>query len=266
MDQISRRTGLLRSQLEQGLADLVAAGRLTSDSFTGLRALLTPDSRKPGGHSRHRKAAFGIEDAGRWSLLHQDTMAALEQPALASLPAGTGSSSAGGDSALDADQLDRLIMVYLGRWGVLFRRVLERESMAPPWRVLLARLRAMELQGTLRGGRFISGIGGEQFALPATVARLRQFSRSQDAAERSTEYVSVTAADPLNLLAIIEPDLRLPRLGRNRVLYRDGTAVAVMEAGKVRFLRDIPAEQQWQLQQLLMYRDVPSRLRAYTGK
>ena len=267
VDQISRRTGLLRSQLEQGLADLVASGRLTSDSFTGLRALLTPDSRKPGGHSRHRKAAFGIEDAGRWSLLHQGTMAAVEQPMSASLPTGrAGSLPSAWDSPLDADQLDRLIMVYLGRWGVLFRRLLERESMAPPWRVVLARLRAMELQGTLRGGRFISGIGGEQFALPATVARLRQFSRSQDSAERSTEYVSLTAADPLNLLAIIEPDLRLPRLGRNRVLYRDGTAVAIMEGGNVRFLRDVPPEQQWQLQQLLMYRDFPSRLRAYTGK
>src|SRR5690606_14759663 len=121
--------------------------------------------------SRHRKAAFGIEDAGRWSLLHQGTMTVAEpQEATGmSTPATTASGASGAwDSPLDADQLDRLIMVYLGRWGVLFRRLLERESMAPPWRVMLARLRAMELQGTLRGGRFISGIGGEQFALPAT--------------------------------------------------------------------------------------------------
>src|SRR5690606_17944991 len=130
-----------RSQLEQGLADLVAAGRLTSDSFTGLRALLTPDTRKPGGHSRHRKATFGIEDAGRWSLLHE-TSGGIETQADVT------------DSPFDPEQLDRLIMVYLGRWGVLFRRALERESAAPPWRVLLGRLRTLELQGTLRGGRF----------------------------------------------------------------------------------------------------------------
>src|SRR5690606_12074668 len=106
VDQISRRTGVLRSQLEQGLADLVAAGRLTSDSFTGLRALLTPDSRKPGGHSRHRKAAFGIEDAGRWSLLHE-TDAASGAYDHAKSDASDSASNALWESPLDSEQLDR---------------------------------------------------------------------------------------------------------------------------------------------------------------
>ena len=250
-EQISRRTQLLRSQLEQGLAELVSAGRLTSDSFTGLRALLTPDARKPGGHANgRRRATFGVEDAGRWSLLRDDC----------SLPAAPDH-----DCALNDEQLERLIMIYLARWGVLFKRALERESGAPSWRLLLRRLRTLELQGVVRGGRFIAGISGEQFALPDTVTTLRQFGKNQDAAQRSTEYVSLAAADPVNLLAIVLPETRLPRLARNRILYRDGLPLAVLENNKVRFLRDVEPDVQWQLQQVLQQREFPSRLRAYIG-
>ncbi|MDP2141576.1 MAG: DEAD/DEAH box helicase [Gammaproteobacteria bacterium] len=249
-DQISRRTGLLRSQLEQGLAELVSLGRLTSDSFTGLRALLTPDARKPGGHvNGRRRAAFGVEDAGRWSLLGNDV--AVE-------PSASG-------AVLNSEQMERLIMIYLERWGVLFKRVLERESFAPSWRELLYTLRRMELQGILRGGRFIAGVGGEQFALPDTVTSLRQFGKNQDATERSIEYVSLAAADPVNLLGIVLPDARLPKTSRNRVLYKDGLPLAVLESGKVSFLREVDAQEQWQLQQVLMHREFPARLRAYIG-
>ncbi len=250
-DQIARRSGLLRSQLEQGLAELVSVGLLTSDSFTGLRALLTPDSRKPGGHGNgRRRATFGVEDAGRWSL--------LETPVVDAEPAPK--------AELDSEQLERLIMIYLGRWGVLFKRVLERESFAPPWRVLLYALRRMELQGILRGGRFIAGVSGEQFALPETVTTLRKFGRSQELSERVTEYVSLAAADPLNLLGIVLPETRLPKLSRNRVLYKDGLPLAVLESSKVRFLRQVDPQEQWQLQQVLMHREFPARLRAYVGK
>ncbi|MDO8270780.1 MAG: DEAD/DEAH box helicase [Gammaproteobacteria bacterium] len=250
-DQIARRSGLLRSQLEQGLAELVSVGLLTSDSFTGLRALLTPDSRKPGGHGNgRRRATFGVEDAGRWSL--------LESPVVGTEQAPT--------AELDSEQLERLIMIYLGRWGVLFKRVLERESFAPPWRVLLYALRRMELQGILRGGRFIAGVSGEQFALPETVTTLRKFGRSQELSERATEYVSLAAADPLNLLGIVLPETRLPKLSRNRVLYKDGLPLAVLESNKVKFLREVNPQEQWQLQQVLMHREFPARLRAYVGK
>ncbi len=247
-DQISRRTGLLRSQLEQGLAELVSVGYITSDSFTGLRALLTPDARKPGGHNNgHRRAAFGVEDAGRWSLMREQAPPALN------------------DAALDDEQLERLIMIYLARWGVLFKRVLERESVTLPWRVILQKLRAMELQGSIRGGRFIAGIAGEQFALPESVSTLRQFAKNQEAAERSTEYVSVAAADPVNLLGIVLPETKLAKLAKNRVLYKDGLPLAVLEKNEVRFLREVQAEEQWQLQQVLTQREYPARLRAYIG-
>ena len=253
-DQIARRSGLLRSQLEQGLGELVSVGSLTSDSFTGLRALLTPDARKPGGHGTgRRRAIFGVEDAGRWSLLEI-------------APATSKDLAAPVATELDSEQLARLIMIYLERWGLLFKRVLERETFAPPWRVLLYALRRMELQGILRGGRFIAGVSGEQFALPETVTTLRQFGRSQEMSERGTEYVSLAAADPLNLLGIVLPETRLPKLSRNRVLYRDGLPLAVLESSKVRFLRQVDPQEQWQLQQVLLRRDFPARLRAYVGK
>lgn len=248
-DQVSHRTKLLRSQLEQGLAELVSAGKITSDSFTGLRALLTPDSRKPGGHANgRRRAAFGVEDAGRWTLIQAQAPAESDQV------------------CLDAEQLERLILVYLERWGVVFKRVLERESAAPPWRVLLMKLRSMELQGSVRGGRFIAGVAGEQFALPDTVTVLRRFAKNQDAEQRSSEYVCVAAADPVNLLGIVLPETRLPKLAKNRVLYKDGLPLAVLANDGVKFLRDVDESEQWQLQQVLTQRDYPARLRAYIGR
>lgn len=107
---------------------------------------------------------------------------------------------------------------------------------------------------------------GEQFALPETVTRLRQFGKNQDAEQRSDEYVSLAAADPVNLLGILLPETRLPRLAKNRVLYKDGLPLAVLEKNEVRFLREVDEKEQWQLQQVLTQRDYPTRLRAYIGR
>ena len=252
---IQTRTGLLRTQIEQGLAELVSLGQATSDSFTGLRALLTPNNRKPGGKSRrNRKAMFGVEDAGRWSLLYRQRDV---ESTRAPLP----------DQPLDDEQLERLVVVYLQRWGVLFRKVLERESFAPPWRVMLRVLRKLELRGTIRGGRFVAGIGGEQFAFSDTVDALRSAARnatSQGAARN--QYISLAAADPLNLLGVILPEIRLPRVANNRVLYRDGIPVATLRGGQVSFLAQIDPQDQWKLQQRLLRKKFPPRLRSYLGK
>jgi ATP-dependent Lhr-like helicase len=250
---IRNRTGLLRAQIEQGLAELVSLGRATSDSFTGLRALLTPSDRKPGARTRSgRRAMFGIEDAGRWSLLtgNADRL--------------RGNSSRN-NPGLTEDQLERLIHIYLQRWGVLFRKILEREVVAPPWRDLLRVLRRMELQGNLRGGRFIAGVSGEQFTYSDTVDGLRKISRQQRD-DRPQEYISLAAADPLNLLGLLSPGSRLPRLASNRVLFGDGVPLAVLQGNQASFLRAIPAEQQWKLQQILLQRHFPPRLRSYLGK
>ncbi|MEQ8953925.1 MAG: ATP-dependent DNA helicase, partial [Gammaproteobacteria bacterium] len=197
-DQIQKRTGLLRTQLEQGLAELVSCGRICSDSYTGLRALLTPTHKKAGGSSRRgRRAMFGVEDAGRWSLL--DTFEAVDDPEVSSHP-----DSFRHWDVLNEEQLERLIAIYLQRWGVVSRSAIDRENLAPPWRVLLLSLRKMELRGTVRGGRFIAGIGGEQFAYAETVDSLRKFGKG-DVAVDGKDYFTLAATDPINLVNLILP-------------------------------------------------------------
>ncbi len=252
-DQIQSRTGLLRAQLEEGLAELVSLGRLSSDSFTGLRALLITGSRKSGNHRRRsRKVMFGVEDAGRWSLL--DNFQA-------------NSDSFQPDSnveAMDAVQLERLISIYLQRWGVLFRGLLERELLAPPWRQLLPMLRRMELRGVLRGGRFVSGPGGEQFAFSETVDELRKFKRNQEHSAQAA-YYSLAATDPLNLVNLILPSHKLPRQNKNRVLYRGGVPVALLKSGDVQFLCQVEDKERWHLQKMLTSSGFPPHLKSYLG-
>ncbi len=257
-DQVQARTGLLKTQLEEGLAELVSCGRVCSDSYTGLRALLTPSHKKAGGSTRRgRRAMFGVEDAGRWSLL--DTFESV---------AGDEDTVEPGSfrhwDVLDEEQLERLVAIYLQRWGVVSRSVIEKENLAPPWRVLLLTLRKMELRGTVRGGRFIAGVGGEQFAYAETVDALRKFGK-EAVNSNARDYFVLAATDPLNLVNIILPKQKLPRLLNNRALYQGGVPVATLEAGKVSFLKEQPAEKQWQLQKLIMQRNFPGRLRAYLG-
>ena len=194
---------------------------------------------------------FGVEDAGRWSLLETDNRQELS----------TGNTRHW--DVLDEGQLERLIGIYLQRWGVLFRGLLERELFAPPWRVLLAALRKMELRGSIRGGRFIAGVGGEQFAFPETVDALRKFKKRSD--ESKVNYYSLSAVDPLNLLNLILPNRKLSRLSKNRVLYENGIPIAVLESDKVSFLREVDAAEQWNLQQALIKKNFPPRLRSYLG-
>ncbi|HTQ99580.1 MAG TPA: hypothetical protein VMH83_06300, partial [Candidatus Acidoferrum sp.] len=247
-----RLAALLPLQVEEALAELVSVGLVTSDNFTGLRALLTPDSHKPkaGSHDR-RRAIYGIEDAGRWSLLAQ----ASDAPA-----------------PLSDEQLERLIHLYCQRWGVITRKALEREQSAPPWRQLLLKLRRMELRGDIRGGRFISGVGGEQFALADTVTALRRQhklwldAQERDPATRQGLRHIINATDPLNLLGTLLPERKVPHLSGNRILFEDGLPVAVLEKDEVKLLRGGDSAQQWELQKLLQKKTFPPRLRAYIGK
>ncbi|MDC1511639.1 DEAD/DEAH box helicase [Gammaproteobacteria bacterium] len=288
-DQIQSRSGLLKAQLEEGLAELVGAGRLNSDSFTGLRALLTPAAKKQGAHRRRRRSPmFGVEEAGRWSLLEtfaprpadtaeteamttarteteaENTRRSPATPAIIRQPRATRpNNSRSGWDVLDDDQLERLISIYLNRWGVLFRSIIERELLAPPWRVLLRALRRMELRGTVRGGRFIAGVGGEQFAFQEAVDGLR--SMAKEIAAAKPRYHSLAASDPLNLLNLILPRRKLAKLLNNRVLFEDGIPIAVVESGEVKFLREVAPEKQWALQQALVQKNFPPRLRSYLG-
>ncbi len=243
-DQIQARTGLLRSQLEEGLAELVSRGRVGSDGFTGLRALLVPARKRAGGRRRGRRMMFGVEDAGRWSLLD-----AVERPAP-------------DREALDQERLERLVGVYLRRWGVLFRALLERESFAPPWRDLLRTLRGMELRGALRGGRFVAGVGGEQFALPETVDALRRFAGGRPGGGPAP-YRCLAAADPLNLTGLTGSGRRPPRLAGNRVLYRGGTPVAALEGGEAHPFGEADASERGRWLRMLRQNRHPPRLRSY---
>ena len=252
LDQIQSRTDLRKSQLEDGLAELVSLGRVCSDSFTGLRALLTPhQNRSSVSIKGSRKAMFGLEDAGRWSLLQTFTGDNAQR-------------NPRGETGLDDEQMERLAIIYLQRWGVVFRALIEKESLAPPWRSLLAVYRRMELKGTVRGGRFISGVGGEQFAFSETIDSLRKLKNAREASASASHYC-LSATDPANLINLILPTRKLARLAGNRVLYRGGVPIALMESGEIRLLRQMGEEEHWQVRQMLTERTFPPRLRSYLG-
>ena len=242
-DELVRDTGLLRTQVETGLAELVAGGLVTADSFTGMRALLTPSDRRPPIARRAKRsvAVFGMENAGRWSLLAD---------------AGECTSLATGEAA------EPIARTLLLRYGVVFRALLSNEKLLPPWRELLAIYRRLEDRGEIRGGRFVDGFSGEQFALPEAIGRLRKMRR----AGPSGSQVAISAADPLNLVGTIIPGQRPAALAGNRILYRDGEPLAILEAGQVRFMKELETSEQWEAQNRLMRRRVPPQLRPYLGR
>ena len=204
-DELVDGTRLLRTQVEEALAELVAFGVVTSDSFAGLRALLTPsEKRKPfGARHAHRRAMFGIEDAGRWALLKRQE-------------ASAGSTS--GYVEYDQPTLEHIAHTLLRRYGVVFWRVLQREAAwLPPWRELLRVLRRLEARGDIRGGRFVAGISGEQFALKEAVQALRETRRTP----ATGELIAVSGADPLNLVGVLLPGRQGARaLRQSRPLSR----------------------------------------------
>ncbi len=236
-------TGLLRTVVEKGLGELVAWGLVTSDSFAGLRALLIPSDRRrpigPHGRRRGRVAPFGVETAGRWSRVRRPTL-------------------------LPEDQIaEAVARQLLRRYGVVFRRLVTRDALVAPWRDILRVYRRFEARGEVRGGRFVGGFSGEQYALPEAVGLLRSVRRQGPVAE----LVSISGADPLNLVGIITPGDPVAAVASNRVLYRDGIPVAVQEGGRgERFLGDVTPEQADVLRTALVRRRVSPLVRTYLGK
>lgn len=247
-DEIVEGGGLLPSQVEDALGELVALGLVNSDSFGGLRALLVPaERRRPtarDGRRRRRIAIFGMQDAGRWALVRRNVTNAAP-------------SAQPGSSAATPDPIEHVCLALLRRWGVVFWKLLEREAnWLPPWRELLMCLRRLEARGEIRGGRFVAGFSGEQFALPEAVGLLREARRKpHDAA-----LVSLSAADPLNLIGVLTPGAKLPSLTGNRMLYRDGLPIAVYAGGEVRFLEQLDPKEQWAAHNALLRRQVPAPL------
>jgi len=199
-------TGRLPVEVEEGLWDLVARGLVTADGFGAVRSLL---SARQAWQRRHRQdvrrriagrrqPVVRQGGEGRWVLLPQ---AAAGEP---------------------ADELAEVVAAQLlARWGVVFFDLLARENLAVGWRELLWALRRLEARGLARGGRFVTGFAGEQFALPEAVDELRRVRR----ADKRGEVVSLSAADPLNLVGIVLPGPRVPAVRTRRVVYRDGILV-----------------------------------------
>lgn len=231
LDELVDGTGLLRMQVEEALAELVALGLVTSDSFGGLRALLTPSSeRRAGGRRRRRAASYAMEDAGRWALVRRFRPAASKP----------------GD---EAAAIEHVAQVLLRRYGVVFWRLLEREAAwLPPWRDLLRVYRRLESRGDIRGGRFVAGFTGEQFALPDAIGKLREIRR-QTAPD---DWIAVSGADPLNLAGILTPGPKLAALAGNRLLYRAGVPIAMLSGGEVQVFGDLDPATDWRARKELL--------------
>jgi ATP-dependent Lhr-like helicase len=149
--------------------------------------------------------------------------------------------------------------VLLRRYGIMFRALLARETAAPPWQELLRVYRKKEAQGEIRGGRFVAGHYGEQFALPEAVESLRAL-RKQTAQE---EICVVSAADPLNLIGIVTPGAKLSALTGNRILYKNGIPTAALTGKETRWLTSVDKDASWPLENRLIRRTVPPQLKAY---
>ncbi len=238
-EDISFGVNRLKVEVENAIAELVANGMLASDSYTGLRALLVSSNYRTA-QGRRSRIKFDMEGAGRWSVIGKW----------------------GGEKEKSREDVRALTRALLRRYGVLFRRLVERESFAPSWRELVRELRLMELRGEVRGGRFVDGVWGEQFALPEAVTKLRETRRNQ----KNGTLVSISAADPLNLTGIVTPGRRVPSHYKNRILYRDGVPAAVKEGEDISLLSKFEGEEEWSIKTALVKRSFSPKLRAYLGK
>ena len=220
--EIVQRTKLLQSRVEQALGELAAHGWVTADSFEGLRALLTPQEKRAPfgdvGRPRRHRAVTSIEFAGRWSLLRK-------------FPAEDFCKNGNDDlhSQNRDDALEIFAKVLLRRYGVMFRKLLEREALKVSWFELGRIYQRLEARGEIRGGYFINGVSGEQFALPEAIGSLRAIRKTKT----SGELLTLSAADPLNLVGILTPGARIAAVWKNRILLRDGIPIAGLEAGKI---------------------------------
>jgi len=231
-DEIAEGSHLLRVEVEDALSELVMQGRIHCDSYAGVRSLLVPASKRALPASRRRRGASlsGIQDAGRWALVKR-----------APDPAGTTSAA--------PDAIEHVARTLLRRYGVICWRLLEREAAwLPPWRELIRVYHRLEARGEIRGGRFIAGLSGEQFALPEAIGLLREVRRRTG----EPEWVCVSATDPSNLLGSVLPGVKVPRITGSRVLYRNGVPVATQMAGRLDWLQPLDVAQEKTARTLLL--------------
>lgn len=229
-DELQQQTGLLRTQLETVLGELVAWGLVNSDQFEGLRALITPQKKQ---HRKRRRGELQtpLAAGGRWSLI---------RPPL--------------QKDDDQQRIEQIARTLLSRYGVVFRKLLDRENALPSWRDLLYVFRRLEARGEIRGGRFVQGFAGEHFALPEAVSLLREVRKKQG----DEQLITISSADPLNLTGIITPGKRIAAQPGHRILYKDGKPIATNQSGEIEIDQNIPANEHWQIKNLLTRKHHPA--------
>ncbi len=219
-DELQFEVRMLPVELENALGELVTTGLLNADSFAGMRAMLLPSSKRASNDRKRRRGAGPtMEEAGRWALVRRAEAQAPRDP-------GTPPRR----RRLAPETLEHVAMTLLRRYGVMFWRLLEREAgWLPSWRELLPVYHRLEARGEIRGGRFVAGFSGEQFALPEAIAQLREVRRRP----HDGALVTLSGVDPLNLGGILLPGDKVPALGANRILFRDGLPVASIVGAKI---------------------------------
>jgi ATP-dependent Lhr-like helicase len=221
-------------RLRIALSALVAAGLAASDGFAGLRVLVAAERGRPWPNERRPNLA------GRWNLF------AVRR----------GEPSGSPDAAVEAQAWS-----LLRRYGIVFRRLLTREAAAAPWRELARVYRRLEARGEIRGGRFVSGMSGEQYALPDAVPVLREVRRTP----LTGAFYAVSTADPLNLAGIVTAGARVPARGRNRIAYRDGVPVAVFENQLFKLLQPLDVAEAAEAARVMTARMIRDRKIAVLG-
>jgi ATP-dependent Lhr-like helicase len=231
LNELIRTSAMEEAVVDAAIGELAGAGLIASDGFAGVRAVVR--SLRRGLPRRPR------DGAGRWSPVRIEP------------------------SPLDREAaVETQARALLARYGVVFRRLLAREVNAAPWRALTAVYRRLEARGEIRGGRFVSGMSGEQFAQPEAVERLREVRKT----ERAGRLIAITAVDPLNLTGILTSGARIRSLISNRLLYRDGIAIASLEGGYMRPLVEIDPSMAGGLATVLAGRPRPSITSGFVGR
>jgi ATP-dependent helicase Lhr and Lhr-like helicase len=235
-DDLLSATTLLPAQVEDALRELAALGLVTSDGFAAVRATIVKHrgvSRRAGrAMTKRRNRREAYVHSGRWSKFPPFVQPVAEEV-----------------------RAERWAWLLLARYGVVFRDLLARESLAPQWRVLARVYRRLEMRGEIRGGRFVAGVAGEQFALGDAVEKVRQV---REALSQASWHV-LSAADPLNLVGILTRDARVPATRANRILFVNGRAVAAMESRTIRWIAEADEETRQRATQLLQGPDTLRR-------
>jgi ATP-dependent Lhr-like helicase len=233
LNEIVRGCALDESAVRGAVASLAVSGLVVSDGFAGVRAIIRTlrNRRQPPDRRQN--------PIGRWSAIPVEPSAANREPAM-----------------------EVQARALLARYGIVFRRLLARETNAATWRNLTAVYRRLEARGEIRGGRFVAGMSGEQFALPEAVERVREIRRSG----HDGRLISISAVDPLNLTGILTSDERIRALTSSRLVYRDGVVLAAMEGDYLRPLTDIEPSAAAGIATALAGRPLPALTSGFVGR